>query len=95
MLCTTCTPPDFSASGRPATPRRTFAARAAHLVRTAWNAYWERRARRATVLLLRSLCPRTLDDIGIKPSEIESVVYGCDEGRRRRYDPHWRRADQA
>jgi uncharacterized protein YjiS (DUF1127 family) len=80
---------------RPADQERrgpsTLAARAAHLIRRSWNAYWERRARRATVLLLRSLGPRTLADIGIKPGEIESVVYGSSEDRRRPYDAAWRR----
>jgi uncharacterized protein YjiS (DUF1127 family) len=63
--------------------------RIAGLIRRGWQAYWDRRARRATVLLLRTLDRRTLSDIGIAPSEIESVVYGCGEDRRRRYDTSW------
>jgi uncharacterized protein YjiS (DUF1127 family) len=45
-------------------------------IERAWAAYWSARARRATVLMLRSLDGRTLKDIGIDRSEIESVVYG-------------------
>ena len=40
------------------------------------------RAQRATVLMLRSLDGRTLKDIGIDRSEIESVVYGRPDDRR-------------
>lgn len=45
-----------------------------------WEAYWTRRAKRATVALLRGLDDRVLHDIGIDRSEIESVVYNrsCD-----------------
>jgi uncharacterized protein YjiS (DUF1127 family) len=80
----TCTrPPGDGAAGQP-----TVAARAAKFIRNGWRAYWNWRARKATVLLLRSLDPRTLHDIGIAPREIESVVHGgCD--RRRRYDATW------
>jgi uncharacterized protein YjiS (DUF1127 family) len=64
------------------------ATRGAGFARRWWRAYWTRRARKATILMLRSLDRRTLSDIGISPSEIESVVYGgCD--RRRRYDSAW------
>ena len=45
-------------------------------VRSAWAGYWTRKAERATVLILRSLDSRTLKDIGLHRSEIESVVYG-------------------
>ena len=41
-----------------------------------WEAYWTRRAKLATVALLRGLDDRVLHDIGIDRSEIESVVYG-------------------
>jgi len=54
-----------------------------------WDAYTARRARRATVYLLQSLGDRTLQDIGIDRSEIESVVYGKSGDRQRRYEPHW------
>jgi uncharacterized protein YjiS (DUF1127 family) len=74
-------------------PRRrsAVAARAAaRLVRAGWRAYWDWRARKATVLILRSLDCRTLHDIGIHPTEIESLVYGGgDEHCRRRYNPAW------
>jgi uncharacterized protein YjiS (DUF1127 family) len=59
--------------------------RIAALARRGWQAYWQRRARRATVLLLASLDERTLRDIGLTPSEIASVVYGAAD-RRRSYE---------
>ena len=40
-----------------------------------WSAYWEHQARRATLHILHSLNDRTLKDIGMDRSEIESVVY--------------------
>ena len=58
------------------------------LARRWWHAYWSWHARRATVLILRSLDQRTLHDIGIDSSEIESLVYGSSD-RRRRYDAAW------
>jgi uncharacterized protein YjiS (DUF1127 family) len=62
--------------------------RAAGFMRQRWRAYWDWRARKATIVLLRSLDRRTLADIGIAPSEIESIVSGdCD--RCRRYDAAW------
>jgi uncharacterized protein YjiS (DUF1127 family) len=54
-----------------------------------WRAYWERRARRATVLILNSLDERTLRDIGLARSEIESCVYGEGNDRLRRYHATW------
>lgn len=45
-------------------------------VTNAWARYWVRRAERATVFVLHSLDERTLKDIGMDRSEIESVVYG-------------------
>jgi uncharacterized protein YjiS (DUF1127 family) len=50
-----------------------------------WQAYMRRRTRRATARILRSLDARTLKDIGISPGEIDSVVYGPNGDRRRRY----------
>jgi uncharacterized protein YjiS (DUF1127 family) len=72
-------------------PRRPSAlpARAARLLGAGWRAYWDWRARKATVLILRSLDCRTLRDIGIHPSEIESLVYGGGGDRCRRYDAAW------
>jgi uncharacterized protein YjiS (DUF1127 family) len=85
MTCITCPP-----TSAPAVRRRplTLAARAASLVRTGWRAYWDWRARKATILILHSLDRRTLHDIGISPSEIESLVR-CGDDRRRRYDATW------
>jgi uncharacterized protein YjiS (DUF1127 family) len=39
-----------------------------------WNAYWAHKAERTTVLILSSLDDRTLKDIGMDRTEIESVV---------------------
>jgi uncharacterized protein YjiS (DUF1127 family) len=77
-------PPLVSAAGSGSS----LARRTAGLVRKAWRAYWDRRARKVTVLLLSSLDRRTLHDIGVNPSEIESLVQCCDD-RRRRYDAGW------
>ncbi len=59
--------------------------RTAELLRAAWRGYWARRAQKATVLILQSLDERTLRDIGIASSEIESCVYGQGRDRRRSY----------
>jgi uncharacterized protein YjiS (DUF1127 family) len=59
--------------------------RAAAVVRHGWQAYWRRRAQRATVALLQSLDQHALHDLGIDRSEIESVVYGVPVERRQRY----------
>ena len=58
-----------------------------HLIRRAWDAYWERRAQRATHYLLAALDDRTLQDIGLSRSEIASAVYGPPGDRRRHYQP--------
>lgn len=75
----------------PDAPHRpsTLTARAALFVLGGWRAYWDWRARKATVLILRSLDCRTLHDIGIHPSEIESLVYSGGSDRCRRYDAIW------
>jgi uncharacterized protein YjiS (DUF1127 family) len=70
------------------TPPATDAARVTGLVRKAWRAYWDWRARRLTVMLLSSLDARTLHDIGVSPGEIESLVR-CGGSHRRRYDAAW------
>ena len=54
-----------------------------------WHAYWDWRARQATVLILRALDKRTLHDIGVNPSEIESFIYSKRGERRRGYDETW------
>jgi uncharacterized protein YjiS (DUF1127 family) len=71
-------------------PSTTLASRVRRIVRAWWRDYWDRRARKATLLILKSLDERTLRDIGINASEIESCVYskGCD--RRRNYVGSWR-----
>ena len=71
-----------------ATP--TLATRAASTARRAWRTYWDWRARRATVEILRSLDSRTLHDIGLSRGEIESVVHGKRGDRRLCYDESWR-----
>jgi uncharacterized protein YjiS (DUF1127 family) len=52
------------------------------MTRRAWTGYWTRRAEHATVAILHSLNDRTLKDIGLDRSEIESVVYGERRGGR-------------
>jgi uncharacterized protein YjiS (DUF1127 family) len=73
----------------PFSARSSLAARAARLVRNRWRAYWDWRARKATILLLYSLDARTLRDIGIFPGEIESLVHDGAGDRCRRYDATW------
>ena len=74
-----------------ASPRMdsTLAAKAHNLARRAWQAYWNRRARRATIEILRGLDSRTLRDIGLTHSEIESVVRERHGERRPCYDESW------
>ena len=67
----------------------TFAVKAAAMVRKAWQAYWDWRARRATAEILRTLDSRTLRDIGLTHSEIDSVVRERFGERRPSYDEHW------
>ena len=85
MTCTTTACPN---AGTISSPPAADARPAAGLLRRAWRAYWAWRARRATVMLLQSLDDRTLHDIGISPSEIESLVH-CPDHRRRRYYASW------
>jgi uncharacterized protein YjiS (DUF1127 family) len=86
---TTCPQQRISLELRP--PATTpSSGRLGRLARRWWRAYWDRRARQATVLILQSLDHRTLHDIGISPSEIESCVYGKWRDRKRPYDPSWR-----
>ena len=58
------------------------------LLRISWEAYWSWRAKRATVAILNTLDSRTLKDIGVSASEIESAVYGSRD-RCRSYDEMW------
>ena len=62
---------------------------AGSLIARLWRAYWDWRVKRTTVLLLRSLDRRTLHDIGINPTEIESFVHGPCGERLRTYDARW------
>jgi uncharacterized protein YjiS (DUF1127 family) len=55
-----------------------------------WNAFWAAKARRTTVSLLQGLDDRTLQDIGVERSEIESLVYSKSGERLRRYQPQWK-----
>ena len=65
------------------------ATRSEGIVARYWRAFWDRRARYATEMLLHSLDDRTLKDIGLSRSEIGSVVHG---GWRRHptYNEAWR-----
>jgi uncharacterized protein YjiS (DUF1127 family) len=71
--------------------QRAPAGRMARMARHAWSTYWDWYARRATVRILRSLDGRTLRDIGLTRTEIESVVYGR-PGERRLHYYHCRRS---
>ena len=71
-----------------ATIMQVAAERVAGVFAACWHAYASRRERTAAVRELRALDDRTLRDIGINRSEIESVVYGQDTTRLRgRDDP--------
>ena len=63
--------------------------RIAASARRLWVAYWDRRARQATVQILRSLDHRTLKDIGLDPAEIESTIYGKPGERLQLYREDW------
>src|SRR5215471_5236669 len=64
-------------------PLRTAARAVAATAGKWWRAYALRRERNAAVWELRALDDRTLKDIGIYRSEIESVVDGQDDTRLR------------
>ena len=51
--------------------------------RGAWSRYWARRAARATAGILQRLDDRTLKDIGLDRTEIDSVARDNCERRRR------------
>jgi uncharacterized protein YjiS (DUF1127 family) len=59
--------------------------RVASALQSVWAAYWAHKAERATALILHSLDDRTLKDIGMDRSEIESVAHN--PGRERRIGP--------
>jgi uncharacterized protein YjiS (DUF1127 family) len=67
----------------------TFTTRIAASAVRAWGIYRDWRARRATVHILRSLDRRTLKDIGVDPTEIDSTVYGASNERLRPYREGW------
>jgi uncharacterized protein YjiS (DUF1127 family) len=52
-------------------------------IRRIWQSYWERRARRALVLL-RTLDKHTLDDIGLTADDIERALAEFDAAARHR-----------
>jgi len=58
--------------------------KAGGLARSGWQAFWERRANRAAVVMLQSMDAQTLHDIGVNRSEIEAMVYGAQRDRRYR-----------
>jgi uncharacterized protein YjiS (DUF1127 family) len=66
-------------------PQPSFLHSTAVALRSGWQAYWERRALKASVVLLQSLDDHQLHDIGISRSEIESVVYSPPTERRHTY----------
>ena len=68
--------------------RERFGTQIGRILRLSWEAYWSWRAKRATVNILKSLDRRTLEDIGVDASEIESAVYGSPD-RLRIYDEMW------
>jgi uncharacterized protein YjiS (DUF1127 family) len=70
MICMSCTPPLCDAGRRPST----LAGRIGGGIRRTWRTYWDRRARQATVLMLRALGEHRLRDIGIDPGEIECLL---------------------
>jgi uncharacterized protein YjiS (DUF1127 family) len=53
-----------------------------HTIATWWDAYWNARARRATIMMLHTLDDRTLHDIGIGRGEIEAAAEGRLDRRR-------------
>ena len=76
MPCAECLPGIFTSSAeRLSAPRsESLASRLRRAAASVWRSYWRRRAERATLFVLHSLDDRTLKDIGIDRSEIESVT---------------------
>jgi len=54
-----------------------------------WCGHITWQAKRATIAVLHELDERTLKDIGLDRSEIESVVLGATGERLRTYDDKW------
>ena len=77
-------------STAPSTSARHHKQGAGSVFKSWWDAYWTMRARRTTVMMLRSLDDRSLHDIGVDRSEIESVVYGKPSDRTLHYQRNWR-----
>ena len=74
----------------PVEARTSFVPRLMGLGLWAWTAWRHRRAQQKTVHILSALDGRTLKDIGVDPSEIESMVYGNPSERVRPYRNDWR-----
>ena len=60
-----------------------------HSLKGRWETFMRHRAQRASVHLLRSLSDRSLHDIGIDRSEIESVVYNRSRERKLSTGYNW------
>jgi uncharacterized protein YjiS (DUF1127 family) len=90
VIMRTATTPHPQRAPLPLTLSAALANYVRRIVRAWWRDYCDRQARKATLIILKSLDERTLRDIGITASEIESCVHNklCD--RRRRYDASWR-----
>jgi uncharacterized protein YjiS (DUF1127 family) len=58
-------------------------------LKSAYRAFDDWQARRATREILRALDGRTLKDIGLDANEIDSVVYAERDDRIHRYDASW------
>jgi uncharacterized protein YjiS (DUF1127 family) len=70
----------FVPSHRTATPigslLTTLVQRLAAFARRQWRAYWDYRARSATLMMLQAMDDRALKDIGLTRSQIWTVAFG-------------------
>ncbi|BAT61174.1 hypothetical protein GJW-30_1_03731 [Variibacter gotjawalensis] len=73
-------------AGWPTTPRATGILAALY---RGWIRYRSWQARRETVRQLSALDRRTLRDLEIMPTEIESLVYAENNDRTHSYDRNW------